>query len=379
LNGEFLAIAYESGIVMIWSIPTGEQITTILAANHHVDPAYISFSHDSTLLAYSSDDENVGVQIYETETWTEMNGLQGFTYPVWTVAFSPDSTTLAFGGRSSSPRVWNILTNTLEFFGEEGTYIERLEFSTDGESLFTMSRSQGITRWSTLDWTLQSSEEYIRSRNIAVSPDGSVLVAAQYNIITLYDSTTFEEIREITLEGSGDRFIPVVGWIAISPDGERLALTSGENTSFDGDQTNPRISLWDMNTGELLQQADTARQLESVAFSPDGRLIATGDITGDIMLWDGQTLTFIAYFPVSRDEDDYFFNHATTLVFSTDSSLLICSHSDGTIRLWDVAAQAEIRTLEGHTYVITDLALSADGTMLASASGDGTVRLWGVP
>jgi WD40 repeat protein len=67
-----------------------------------------------------------------------------------------------------------------------------------------------------------------------------------------------------------------------------------------------------------------------------------------------------------------------SVAFSPDGQMLASGSYDKTIKLWDVQSGQEVRTFRGHTDLVTSVAFSPDGRLLASASQDGTVRLWGV-
>lgn len=149
--------------------------------------------------------------------------------------------------------------------------------------------------------------------------------------------------------------------IAFSPDGQLLAFSDGEFI----------VSLWDVQTGQRLRRFEVRSRTTSVAFSPTGQILASGNV-----VWDVQTGTRL------RELD------GDAVAFSPDGQILALTSSfdrtrqnpfRDTIQLWDVQTGQQLSTLKGHTDRITGILFAPDGRTLVLASRDGTIRLWGVP
>lgn len=107
----------------------------------------------------------------------------------------------------------------------------------------------------------------------------------------------------------------------------------------------------------------------SVAFSPDGKVLATAGFDNDVKLWDF----------ASGKEIRTLTGHTGAVycvVFNKDGSLLASSSLDGTIRLWNPADGKMVREMKGHTGIVDSIAYSPDGKLLASGGQDKSVRLW---
>jgi WD40 repeat protein len=150
--------------------------------------------------------------------------------------------------------------------------------------------------------------------------------------------------------------------VAFSPDGKILASGSRDDT----------IKLWDVATGREIRtlQGHTG-DVNSVAFSPDGKVLASGSWDKTIKLWDVATGTLLR---TLKGHTDY----VRSVAFSPDGKVLASGSFDNTIKLWDVATGREIRTLSGHTLDVASVAFSPDGRILASGSVDTTIKLWDV-
>ena len=155
--------------------------------------------------------------------------------------------------------------------------------------------------------------------------------------------------------------------VAFSPDGKLLATGNGDGY----------VRLWNPATEQAIGAplpADPQDGVGSVAFSPDGKLLASAGGDGYVRLWNPATRQAIGA-PLLADSG----GGVTAVAFSPDGTLLATAGGDGTVRLWNPAtrqpAGAPLRaaTVRGG---VNAVAFSPDGTLLATAGGDGTVRLW---
>jgi hypothetical protein len=151
--------------------------------------------------------------------------------------------------------------------------------------------------------------------------------------------------------------------VEFSPDGRLLASASTNKTL-----------LWGVEDGQLRRTlVGHTRAVSSVRFSPDGRLLASGSEDETVRLWqveDGQLRRTL-----EGHMDDYAVN---SVGFSPDGRLLASGSEDETVRLWQVEDGQLRRTLEGHMDAVNSVGFSPDGRLLASGSEDETVRLWQV-
>jgi uncharacterized protein with WD repeat len=160
-----------------------------------------------------------------------------------------------------------------------------------------------------------------------------------------------------TLNGHTD----FVHSVAFSPDGKTLASGSMDNT----------IKLWDVATGRNIATLDEHTHLVySVAFTSDGKILASGTRDG-IKLWDVATAKNTTTFGGRTDT-------VHSVAFSPDGTTLASGHFGSNIKLWNVASGKGTATFTGHAGPVFAVTFSPDGKTLASGSDDRTVKLWDV-
>ena len=148
--------------------------------------------------------------------------------------------------------------------------------------------------------------------------------------------------------------------VAFSPDGRLLAASTA----------NGEIRIWQVEDGQQLHVlTGHVVWVWTIAFSPDGRFLASGGTDQTVRLWDVDSNNCLH---ILRGHTD----RVRGVAFSPDGRLLASASGDQSVRLWDVSAGKHLATLAGHSDWVLDVAFSPDSRILASCSRDKTIRLW---
>jgi WD40 repeat protein len=154
--------------------------------------------------------------------------------------------------------------------------------------------------------------------------------------------------------------------VAFSPDGTLLAAA-----------TYARIFIWETRMGKVQIVLKSRGVIKSMAFAPSGTVLATGTMSGAILLRDVQSGVVLAQLDGHTGAVNTLSFSPDGKLLASGGAFTPDFKSDNTVRLWSVVTGEQLFVLEGHTDWVTDVAFNPAGTVLASVGGD-TVRLWDV-
>jgi WD40 repeat protein/energy-coupling factor transporter ATP-binding protein EcfA2 len=363
--GALLAVAAGRS-VRLWDPATGKAVGT--AFTGHTDDVHaIAFTNDGRTMATGSVDKRV--RFWQVDSRTPRGSpVIGHTADVQDVAFSPDGGTLLSGSWDTTARAWRVpeTFSVSRFLSGHAGEVRGIAFSPRGGLLATSGEDDTTRLWGPPDWQPHGSplrhDDY--PQQVVFSPNGRLIaIAAAYGgTATIWDVARGRRLMTIQLHDPSDENYSVQD-IAFSPDGRLLAT---------GD-TDTQVRFWQVDSGrEYGKPLTNLEHVNAVTFSRDG-LVAAGMADRTVRVWD--VWTGKPYGPVLSGHT----NQVWSVDFSPDGKLLASVGDDRTVRLWDVArGQLHRPPILAHEGVIWRVAFSPDGQTLATASGDGTAKLWRV-
>lgn len=376
-DGRRIATAGYFQGVKLWDSESG--LRSPIRAEHEQAVFAVAFSRDGRYLAYGggrafpvdcdmgsawadTNNTHTTVSILDLQTGSRRR-FQAHRKTIHCLQFSPDGTLLATAGWDGAVRLWNTETGEESHpiqstFGQE--VIFGVDFSPDGRWLAVGGGVGG--RFARAEIFEVSTGRKVRRlaghfgvlSSIRFDPAGATLATA------CYDGTTRvwqrEEQREhLSLEGHEQ---PV--WcIAFSRDGKHLASGSLDQSAC----------LWDTDTASLLVRINVGFPVISLAFSPDGDRLATVGPNATARVWN-----------LANPQDSITLSgHARTVMavsWSPDGQTILTGSKDGTARLWSAVTGSLIRLATGHSNWVLSVAFSPDGERFITGSVDRTARIW---
>jgi WD40 repeat protein len=375
---------------------------------NHV-PNGLAFSPDGTVLTtlwIDTADDAIGLRFWLAPSMAPLDGWVAGRKLGACAAFDAAANHLLTGTWDGRLQVWNLAGGAprlLEEHREHSTHVTRIAASPAGNVIATVGEDQTLNLWERATYRHRAKVHAHTNQiyGLAVSPDGRIVVTGSVlDGVTRVWRTDQTEVLDQPTVGSviagftADSRSLVLGprnadsrWQVIGPATRTVAVAT--NLALPGDLLNKPfdvfgdkpvgvlgrsggvLELWDLAAGTLITrwQAET-NPIRVVAFSPDGRQVATGSAAGDIKIWDVSSRAEVASFRSAV-------GRATALAYSRDGTKLAAAVGWGAskVSLWDVANSRLLPFPADHGW-ISWLEFSPDRRLIAAADLDGDVELW---
>lgn len=335
---------YQKSIV---EIKSHDGITTLMGHSNGVQS--VAFSPDGKLLASNSSNEFLLWSVAERQY---MGSLTPRSYSGSCAAFSPDGKLIASAGDNHSVKLWAV-ADRLEVATLRGHtgWPMSVKFSPDGKLLASGGMDNSLILWSVASRrrvaTLTGHNDCVSS--VAFSSDGKLLASGSYDgTVKLWSVNESQEVA--TLTGHRDQ----VSTVTFSPDGKLLASGGHDgivklwSVAERREVTNPEVvkpfelklllpnENWEKSTNLESTLMEHSGYIESVVFSPDGKLLASGGMYNELKLWSVAKLRIVTTLSEQGDVS------IESLAFSPDGKLLASGGSDHCVKLWEITASSDL-------------------------------------
>lgn len=341
-----MQIATGTLFLLGWIASMGGEPAPVLVVNHQWEAVSVAFSPDGRVLAAGSD--HTGIILWDASDGKEIRKIDGANVGDY-IAFSPNGKTLAStrtwqqGEAGGIVHLWEVDTGkSCGRLKGDANLIRCIAFSPDGKRLAGHSQRGTARVGAVRVWEVVTGKELLHiptnsaGHTIAFSPDGKLLAFDVEYTVRLCQSDTGKEL--LKLEGHqeviSNRGITsgYLNALAFSPDGKRLASASCDNMA----------RIWDATTGKTLQVLEGhAGFVNTVAFFPDGKTVVTGGEDGTIRCWHvatGEQRNRIQAHGIGKRQDGDRRKDVFALSFSPDGKKLASGGRDTAVKVWDAAS-----------------------------------------
>jgi WD40 repeat protein len=413
-DSRLLATGHDDGIVRIWELGKGR--LTREFAGHDRQISALAFSPDGKQVAAAAEDKTVSLWSLEAEE--PLGFCQGHTDRIQALAWQPDGKRLVTAGWDGMARVWDASSQeTVLLLNYHAAQLMAVAFSPDGLTLATGDTQDVVYLYDLAGGQILDCLERHNGSILALAFEGQGKRLASGGTDRVIRVVDLAEAGAASARVPPEVIDPGAFWylgasLALHPDGTRLASTQGTV-----------LQVWDAQSAQVLLESEEKTVLQSLAYAPDGRLIAGGCGDATIRLWDAATgkiqktladedqltpVTALAFAPDSKTLASAGTTGMEVWLWNVDSGepcLLIpdalggCAiesltfhpqgrllaiggidwlatgGSDGGVSLWDIGERCEVQSFDGGSKAV---AFDPTGRRLASASLERSIWLWDV-
>ncbi|MEM6400175.1 MAG: NACHT domain-containing protein [Cyanobacteria bacterium P01_D01_bin.116] len=325
----------------------------------------ITFNSNGQILAMS---DGAKIHLWQIADKQKLLTLNGHKNLVYSIDFSPDNQILASASSDCTVKLWDINTGRLirTLLGHTAA-VRSIVFSADGLLLVSGSEDRTVKVWDIQTGICVNTftTQNCLVRAVTLNPISTFssekkcqIVAFSGDNYTINISDILTSKYQITLKGHTNW----VKSIAFSPNGKILASGSLDYT----------VKLWEASTGEFLKTLHGhTGTVNSVAFHSNGQILASSSCDRSIKIWDINTGECLKTF---QGHD----NWVQSVTFSPDNYILASASQDHAAKLWDIDTGECLYTFQGYANWLKSVVFNPDGQIIASGGQDYVVRLWDV-